>query len=59
MQKIIILPLLVDSLRSYGPAAGAEICSLLERSTARQIWQYLLREQADKQLFYREESNSS
>jgi hypothetical protein len=48
----------MDLLRSHALAADAEIVSpLLESSTARQIWQYLLRESADKQFFYSEKSN--
>lgn len=54
-QEETILPLFMDLLRSHALAADAEIVSpLFESSTVRQIWQYLLRESADKQFFYSE-----
>ncbi|CEJ62517.1 hypothetical protein PMG11_11014 [Penicillium brasilianum] len=56
-QEDIILPLLVDILRK-NPGADAEMIGpLLKPLTARQIWQYLLRESADKEFFYSERSN--
>jgi hypothetical protein len=57
-QEDTILPLLVDLLRKHAHSADAEMIGpLLEPSAARQIWQYLLRESADKEFFYSERSN--
>jgi hypothetical protein len=53
-----ILPLLVDLLRNHARSADAEMIGPhLEPSAARQIWQYLLRESADKEFFYNESCN--
>jgi hypothetical protein len=48
-QEDTILPPLVDLLRMHARASDAGMIGpLLESSTARQIWQYLLRKSADK-----------
>jgi hypothetical protein len=53
-----VLPLLVDLLRKQAHSADAEMIGPhLEPSARRQIWQYLLRESADKEFFYSERSN--
>jgi hypothetical protein len=57
-QEDIILPLLVDLLRKHACATDAEMMGpLLESSTVRRIWQYLLRKSAEKAFFYSERSN--
>lgn len=57
-QEDIILPLLVDLLRRHARSADAEMIGpLLEPPAVRRIWQYLLRESADKEFFYSERSN--
>jgi hypothetical protein len=58
IQKGTILPVFVYLLRNHAHAADTELVGpLLESSTARQIWQYLLHESADKQFFYSARSN--
>ncbi|OKP07003.1 hypothetical protein PENSUB_6120 [Penicillium subrubescens] len=57
-QEDTILPLLVDLWRRHARSADAEtIGPLLEPPAARRIWQYLLRESADKEFFYSERCN--
>ncbi|KAF3399844.1 hypothetical protein F1880_008366 [Penicillium rolfsii] len=57
-QEDTILPLLVDLLRKHARSADAEMIGpLLEPPAVRRIWQYLLRESAEKEFFYSERSN--
>jgi hypothetical protein len=57
-EKDTVLPLLVDLLWKHTRSAEAEMIGpRLEPSARRQIWQYLLRESADKEFFYRERYN--
>jgi hypothetical protein len=57
-QEDTFLPLLLDLLRKHARSADAEMIGpLLEPPAVSRIWQYLLRESAEKGFFYSERSN--